>query len=55
LLRERDYAAYEDRVGAIVLIRVERAEPLTSPAYDAGETEEHLVAQYREYYTRLHA
>jgi uncharacterized protein len=53
LLRERDYAAYEDRVRAIVLIRVERAEPLTSPAYDVGQTEQELVDHYVEYYVGL--
>jgi uncharacterized protein len=55
LLRERDYGAYAERVRAIVLIRVERAEPLTSPAYDLGHTEEELVAQYTAYYASLRA
>ena len=36
LLRERDYGDYEERLRLIVLIRVERAEPLTSPAYDVA-------------------
>ena len=54
LLRERDYGAYEDRVRAIVLIRVERAEPLTSPAYDIGHTADELAAQYLEHYRSLH-
>ena len=47
LLRERDYGDYEERIQLIVLIRVERAEPLTSPAYDVGHTEDELAAQYR--------
>jgi uncharacterized protein len=55
LLRERDYGAYEDRVLEIVLIRVERAEPVTSPAYDVGQTEDELVEHYSRYYTSLHA
>lgn len=55
LLRERDYGAYEDRVHAIVLIRVEHAEPLTSPAYDLGASEDELVAQYSAYYSSLRA
>lgn len=55
LLRERDYGAYEDRVRAIVLIRVERAEPVTSPAYDAGHTEAELIEQYVAYYAGLHS
>jgi predicted pyridoxine 5'-phosphate oxidase superfamily flavin-nucleotide-binding protein len=36
LLRARDYQVYEDRVRAIVLIHVEQAEPMTSPAYYVG-------------------
>jgi uncharacterized protein len=54
LLRERDYAAYEERVRAIVLIRVERAEAVTSPAYDLGQTETELVDHYVDYYTGLY-
>ena len=53
LLRERDYGAYEDRVRAIVLIRVERAEPVTSPAYDVGQTEAELVEHYSAYYAAI--
>jgi len=55
LLRERDYGAYEDRVRAIVLIHVARAEPVTSPAYDDGHTETELVEQYTQYYAGLRA
>jgi hypothetical protein len=54
LLRERGYQAYESRVRAIVLIRVERAEPITSPAYDVGQTEAELVDHYIDYYVGLH-
>lgn len=54
LLRERDYQAYESRVRAIVLIEVERAEPITSPAYDVGQTEADLVEHYIEYYVGPH-
>ncbi len=54
LLRERDYGEYEDRYRLIVLIRVERAEPLTSPAYDLGHTAAELAAQYLEQYRLLH-
>jgi uncharacterized protein len=54
LLRKRDYGDYEERVRLIVLIRVERAEPLTSPAYDVGHTAEELAAQYLEHYRSLH-
>lgn len=35
---------------AVVLIAVRRALPLTSPAYDQGQTEEELRASFRAYY-----
>jgi uncharacterized protein len=54
LLRERDYQAYEARIRAIVLIEVEHAEPITSPAYDVGQTEDELVEHYIDYYVGLH-
>jgi hypothetical protein len=54
LLRARDYQVYEDRVRAIVLIHVEQAEPMTSPAYDVGQTEPQLVEHYLDYYVGLH-
>jgi RimJ/RimL family protein N-acetyltransferase len=54
LLRERGYAAYEERVRAIVLIRVERAEPVTSPIYDFPDTSEDAVrASYEARYKEL--
>ena len=53
LLRDRGYSAFEERVRAIVLIRVERALPLTSPAYDMGATEDELREQYAAYYAEL--
>jgi hypothetical protein len=55
VLRERGYTAFEGRVRAIVLIHVERAEPVTSPAYDLGATEEELREQYAAYYGELNA
>jgi uncharacterized protein len=54
LLRERGYRAHGDSVKAIVLIAVEAAQLMTSPAYDAGQTQEELVDHYLEYYARLH-
>jgi len=54
LLRERDYGAYGDRVRSIVLIRVQAAEHMTSPAYDTGQTEAELVEHYIGYYVGLH-
>jgi len=54
LLAERGYAAYEERVRAVVLIRVERAEELTSPIYDLpGTSEDEVLASYDEHYRRL--
>jgi uncharacterized protein len=40
LLRERGYRATPERVQTIVLVRVASAEPLVSPAYDNGTSEE---------------
>jgi uncharacterized protein len=54
LLRERDYAAYDDRVRSIVLIHVDSFEHMTSPAYDIGQTEAELVDHYLDYYVGLH-
>ena len=51
LLDERGYSAYEERVDAIVLIHVERAAELTSPAYDDPAADEaELRRHYEEYY-----
>lgn len=38
---------------AVVLIRVERALPLVSPAYDRGRTEEDVRAEFFAYYDTL--
>lgn len=38
---------------AVVLIRVERALPLVSPAYDRGRTEEDVRAEFFAYYDAL--
>ena len=42
-----------ERVRAIVVVHVTRALPITSPAYDWGETEESLRATYRERFLEL--
>lgn len=42
-----------DRIRHVVLIRVEYALPVLSPAYAAGETEEELVSWWRSYWTQL--
>jgi predicted pyridoxine 5'-phosphate oxidase superfamily flavin-nucleotide-binding protein len=54
LLRERDYAAYDDRVRSIVLIHIDSIEHMTSPAYDVGQTEAELIDHYIPYYVGLH-
>lgn len=40
-------------VRSVVLMKVERALPLTSPAYDAGASEAELRAVYRRYFESL--
>jgi hypothetical protein len=53
---ERGVAFYEqrgtvrarERIRSIVIVAVERAEAVISPAYDLGATEEELRAQYRQ-------
>jgi uncharacterized protein len=42
-------------IRAVVLIRVDRALPLISPAYDRGETEEQVKARWRNYWRKLWA
>lgn len=42
-----------DRVRAVVLMVVDTAAPLVSPAYDTGITEEQVVARWREHHLRL--
>ena len=37
----------------IVLVRVERAAPLISPAYDQGRTEAQITTRWRQYWERL--
>jgi predicted pyridoxine 5'-phosphate oxidase superfamily flavin-nucleotide-binding protein len=48
LYERRGLAQARDRIHAIVVIAVERALPVTSPAYDLGVTEAELRATYRE-------
>ena len=45
---DRGLAEYRERVRGVVLVRVERALPLTSPVYDLGYTEEQVRADYTE-------
>jgi uncharacterized protein len=43
LLAELGYDASRERVRAIVVVRVERAAPLVSPAYDSGASEQEVA------------
>ncbi len=43
----------KSQIHAVVVIRVERALPLISPAYDGGATEEQVRERWREYWRRL--
>jgi uncharacterized protein len=45
---QRGLARARERIHSIVVIAVERASPVTSPAYDLGATEDELRAVYRE-------
>ena len=40
-------------IQAVVLIRVDRALPLISPAYDRGQTEEQVKDRWRRYFHKL--
>jgi predicted pyridoxine 5'-phosphate oxidase superfamily flavin-nucleotide-binding protein len=44
------YTVYPERIGAIVLIRVESVRELTSPAYDDGSSEQDVAAWWAERY-----
>jgi predicted pyridoxine 5'-phosphate oxidase superfamily flavin-nucleotide-binding protein len=53
LLRERGYDATPQRVRTVVVVRVERAAELVSPAYDAGATEDEVAARWEEHVAEL--
>lgn len=44
-----------DRVRAVVLVRVDVAEPLVSPAYDLGANEDDIVRRWRDHHLSLAA
>ena len=48
-------SAFLDRSKGVVLIRVERASPLLSPAYSIGRTPAELAAEFSDYYGKLAA
>jgi len=46
LYEELGFGDYSERIRAVVLVKVDRALPLTSPAYDLGMTEDEVRAEY---------
>ena len=46
---------FRERSSGVVLIRVERAAPLLSPAYSIGRTAAELAAEFSDYYGKLGA
>jgi uncharacterized protein len=48
----RDMGVAAD-IRAVVIVRVERAQPVTSPAYDRGDTEEQVKTRWRRYWRTL--
>ncbi len=45
----------DERIHAVVLVRVERTLPLTSPAYDLGASEADVRQQWQRYWDELRA
>ena len=54
LLRAGGSSVTRDRIRSIVVIDVESADALVSPAYDDGTSEDAIKRQWLEYYTGLH-
>ena len=57
-LFDEAFAFYRSRgvtnpIRAVVLVKVERALPLISPAYDSGATEDEIRARWRQYWDSL--
>jgi uncharacterized protein len=53
LLAERGYNASQERVRTIVVVRVEHAAPLISPAYDSGAPEQEIAAVWERHIAEL--
>jgi hypothetical protein len=53
VLRDRGYDATPERVRTIVLVHVERAEALISPAYDSGASEEEIRRRWEAHHLGL--
>ena len=54
VLRERGSTTARERIRSIVVIEVTDAEPLFSPAYDTGATEESLAERWLRHHADLH-
>ena len=52
---DEHFADYAGRAAHVVLIRVERALPLVSPAYDLGLSEAEVTGHWRSYWRELNA
>ena len=48
-----EWGDLSERINGIVKVRVDRARPLISPAYDLGATEDELRATWKAYYNEL--
>jgi predicted pyridoxine 5'-phosphate oxidase superfamily flavin-nucleotide-binding protein len=53
LLAKRGYDARPERVRTIVLLKVKQAAQLTSPAYDAGASEEVVAARWERHLAEI--
>jgi len=54
-LRQQGFNTPTDRIKAIVVVEVRRAEPLISPAYDDGSrSEPEIAAVWRRHFAKLH-
>lgn len=53
LLSERGYDASRERVRTIVVVRVEQAAPVISPAYDSGATEREVAEVWERHLKQL--
>jgi predicted pyridoxine 5'-phosphate oxidase superfamily flavin-nucleotide-binding protein len=54
VLRERGITTARERIRSIVVIDVESAAPLWSPAYDTGATEDEVVQRWLAHHGNLH-
>jgi uncharacterized protein len=53
LMADRDFGIRPERIKTIVLIKVERAEPLISPVYEPGVAEEEVLERWKEHHLSI--